>query len=295
MVVQSMLTADRISASGWRIGFLIGGMVGLLSFALRRTLAETDEYAQAIGARHREPLAVLFRSHLKPVATGVAACSLVGASSGMFIGFMPSYLQGLHYEAREIASAQTLYLIAVAACILITSYVGDLLPRYYVLRAGAVLSALLTPIFFIAAARYHVNLTAWFILAGTVTSLANGVYACAIAEMFPVDVRFSGLATAMNLGLAASLGLTPLAAHIAASNAHWNPGLPLYELRRGGEMVRLERLPMELLMLMASRHGPRRRDFGQHRHSPPGTDSGHRQDDRCTLSPVGKEHLRDRA
>jgi hypothetical protein len=45
--------------------------------------------------------------------------------------------------------------------------------------------------------------------------------------MFPVDVRFSGLATAMNLGLAASLGLTPLAAHIAASNAHWNPGLPL--------------------------------------------------------------------
>jgi TolB-like protein len=28
-----------------------------------------------------------------------------------------------------------------------------------------------------------------------------------------------------------------------------------YELRRGGEMVRLERLPMELLMLMASRHG----------------------------------------
>ncbi|MFM0694277.1 putative MFS family arabinose efflux permease [Paraburkholderia sp. GV068] len=227
MVVQSMLATDRISASGWRIGFLIGGMVGLLSFALRRTLAETDEYAQAIGARHREPLAVLFRSHLRPVAAGVAACSLVGASSGMFIGFMPSYLQGLHYEAREIGSAQILYLIAVAACILITSYVGDLLPRYYVFRAGTVLSALLTPIFFIAAARYHVNLTAWFILAGTVTSLANGVYACAIAEMFPVDVRFSGLATAMNLGLAASLGLTPLAAHIAASNAHWNPGLPL--------------------------------------------------------------------
>jgi hypothetical protein len=34
------------------------------------------------------------------------------------------------------------------------------LPRYYVFRAGTVLSAPLTPIFFIAVARYHANLNA---------------------------------------------------------------------------------------------------------------------------------------
>lgn len=223
LAVQWAFTPEQVNAFGWRIGFLLGGMVGLLSFALRRTLAETDEYARAIGARHREPLAVLFGSYFTPVITGVAACLLVGASSGIFMGYMPSYLQGLHYDAQQIASAQTLYLIVVAACILVTSHVGDLLPRRYVFRSGAVLSALFAPFFFIAVTRHHASLPVLFLMAGVIASLANGTYACAIAELFPVDVRFAGVATAMNLGLAASLGLTPLAANILASSLRWTP------------------------------------------------------------------------
>jgi MFS family permease len=223
LAVQWAFTPEQVHAFGWRIGFLLGGMVGLLSFALRRTLAETDEYARAIGARHREPLAVLFRNHFARLTTGAAACLLVGASGGIFIGFTPSYLQGLQYDAQQIASAQTLYLIVMAVCILVTSYVGDLLPRRYVFRSGAVLSALFAPFFFIAAARHYASLSVLFLMAGVFASLANGTFACAIAEMFPVDVRFSGVATAMNLGLATSLGLTPLAANILASSLNWTP------------------------------------------------------------------------
>lgn len=37
-----------------------------------------------------------------------------------------------------------------------------------------------------------------------------------------------------------------------------------YELRRGGQRIRLERMPMELLILMASR-GEAARDAGRHR------------------------------
>ncbi|PRX36374.1 putative MFS family arabinose efflux permease [Paraburkholderia sp. BL18I3N2] len=223
LAMQWALTPGQINAFGWRIGFLLGGMVGLLSFALRRTLAETDEYAQAIGARHREPLAILLRNHFAPLMTGAAASLLAGASGGIFIGFTPSYLQKLQYDTQQIANAQTGYLIAVAVCILATSHAGDLLPRRYVFRSGTILSALFAPFFFIAAARHYANLTALFVMAGVVSSFANGTFACAIAEMFPIDVRFSGVATAMNLGLSASLGLTPLAAHFLVAGLHWMP------------------------------------------------------------------------
>lgn len=225
LAVQWAFTAEQVNAFGWRIGFVLGGMVGLLSFALRRTLAETDEYARAISPRHREPLAVLFRDHFASLTIGVAACLLVGASGGTFIGFMPGYLQGLQYDAQQIASAQAWYLIVVAACILVTSHVGDLLPRRYVFRSGAVLSALFTPFFFIAAAGHYASLPVLYVMAGVIASLANGTFACALAEMFPVDVRFSGVATAMNLGLAAPLALTPLAANILVSGLHWTPAL----------------------------------------------------------------------
>ncbi|MCX4149264.1 MULTISPECIES: MFS transporter [Paraburkholderia] len=219
--VQMIFTSDQVRAFGWRIGFLVGGLLGLLSFVVRRTLAETDEYARRVSARHREPLAVLFRKHAASVLTGVAAASLVGASSGLFVAHMPAYLQTLHYDPRKIASAQTLYVTAISGCILVTAYLGDLLSRRYVFMSGAVLSALFAPFFYVAVTRHQASLPLLFLMAGVVASFANGTYACAIAEMFPVDVRFSGLATTMNVGLAAPMAIAPLAASILASTTNW--------------------------------------------------------------------------
>lgn len=219
--VHVIFDPEQIRAFGWRLGFLVGGLLGLLSFAVRRTLVETDEYARTVGARHREPLAVLFRNHVGSVLTGVAAASLVGASSGLFVAHMPAYLQTLDYDPQTIASAQMLYVATISACILVTAYVGDLLPRRYVFRSGAVLSALFAPFFYVAVTRHQANLSLLFLIAGVVASLPNGTYACAIAEMFPVDVRFSGLAAAMNFGLVAPMAMAPLAVSILASRTHW--------------------------------------------------------------------------
>lgn len=219
--MQVIFTSEQVRAFGWRIGFLVGGLLGLLSFVVRRTLMETDEYARTVGTRHREPLAVLFRNHAASVLTGVAAASLVGASSGLFVAHMPAYLQTLHYDPQKIASAQTLYVVAISGCILVTAYLGDVLSRRYVFMFGAVLSALFAPFFYVAATRHQASLPLLFLTAGVVASFANGTYACAIAEMFPVDVRFSGLATAMNIGLAAPMAIAPLTASILASRTHW--------------------------------------------------------------------------
>ncbi|MFL9960295.1 MFS transporter [Paraburkholderia sediminicola] len=228
--LQMILPSEQVSTFGWRIGFLIGGLLGLLSFAVRRTLVETDEYARTVSTRHREPLAVLFRKHAVSVVAGVAAASLVGASSGLFVVHMPAYLQMLHYDPQQIASAQTLYVATISGCILVTAYVGDLLSRRYVFRLSAVMSALFAPFFYIAVTRHQANLPLLFLMAGVVASFANGTYACAIAEMFPVDVRFSGLATAMNLGLAAPMAMAPLAASILASRMRWTPAPALVML-----------------------------------------------------------------
>jgi MFS family permease len=221
LAVQLVFSAEQVLRFGWRVGFLFGGLLGLLSFVVRRRLAETDEYAKTIGARHREPLAVLFRSHFAAVMTGVAASSLVGASSGLFLAHVPAWLQTLHYDPKQIAGAQAVYVVAVSVCILVTAHLGDVLSRRYVFRFGAVLSALFAPFFYVEVAHHQASLPLMFLMAGVAASFSNGTYACAIAELFPVDVRFSGLATAMNFGLAASMATAPLVASMLASRTHW--------------------------------------------------------------------------
>ena len=225
LVVQRSFTSIQMDEYGWRLGFLIGGMIGLLSFAIRRRLAETDEYARAVSARHREPFSTLCRRHFMPLVTGTGACLLVGASSGILIGYLPTYLRALHYEQTQIIDAQIRYLIVVAACILLTSHLGDRVSRRQVFRLGTVLSALFAPVFFIAVTNRSCSLAALYVMAGVIASLANGTYACAIAESFPLDVRFSGVAAAMNLGLTLALGLTPLAAHFLDARLRASPAI----------------------------------------------------------------------
>lgn len=111
---------------------------------------------------------------------------------------------------------------------LITAHMGDLLPRRYVFRLGAVLSALFGPVFYVAVVGHQASLPALFVAAGIVASLANGTFACAVAELFPVGVRFSGVGTAMNLGLAASMGSAPLIASVLVARTHWLPAPSLF-------------------------------------------------------------------
>jgi len=222
LCMQLALTPAQVSAYGWRVGFLVGGLIGLLSFFLRRTLTETDAYARSDSGVHQEPLAELLRRHLGALTTGVAATTLAGVSNGLFVAYMPAYLLDLNYAPREIAIAQTLYVIVIACCVLVTAKAGDLLPRRYVFRAGAVLSALFAPCFYVAVSRDRADLMLWFLLAGVVASFAGGTFACAIADMFPIGVRYSGLGSAMNLGLAATMGTAPLAATILVAKTHWN-------------------------------------------------------------------------
>ena len=53
LVVHEMLTPEEIQAWGWRIGFLVGGGLGLVSFVLRLKLEESREFARirAVGRR----------------------------------------------------------------------------------------------------------------------------------------------------------------------------------------------------------------------------------------------------
>jgi nitrate/nitrite transporter NarK len=55
----------------------------------------------------------------------------------------------------------------------------------------------------------------------TFASLANGTFACAIAEVFPIGVRYSGLGAGLNLGVAATMGTAPLVATTLVLVTHW--------------------------------------------------------------------------
>ncbi|REG48850.1 putative MFS family arabinose efflux permease [Paraburkholderia sp. BL6669N2] len=211
--IQTYLSATDAAAYGWRIAFLFGGVCGIASYLMRRNLDESPEFKEMHGAVVKQPFRETLRRHGKAVATGALSIAVMAGINGVLYGHMPAYLvQQLHYAPRTAAIAQNAYLIVSSFGLLAAGWLGDKIPRRYLLRASAALLIALSYPFYEALASHTVNPVLLFVLAGLVFSLASGTWASVLADQFPVQVRFSGIALAYNISVVAFSGFAPLLA-----------------------------------------------------------------------------------
>ena len=70
LAVRTWLPTELVATLGWRMAFVLGGLGGLLSFALRRSLEESPEFARMKQLASRQPFREVLRSHLLPRGPG---------------------------------------------------------------------------------------------------------------------------------------------------------------------------------------------------------------------------------
>ncbi|MGN6318149.1 MFS transporter [Trinickia sp.] len=213
VAIQSYLTAADAAAYGWRIAFLFGGLCGIVSYWMRRNLEESPEFERMRGAVVKQPFRETLRRHGRQVVSAVMAIAVMAGVNGVLYGHMPAFLvQQLHYAPRTAALAQNAYLIVSSFGLLASGWLGDKVPRRYILRASAALLLVLSYPFYLALSAHSVDLVLLFILAALVFSLASGTWASVLADHFPMQVRYSGIALAYNLAVVAFSGFAPLLA-----------------------------------------------------------------------------------
>ena len=211
LVVQSALTPANAANYGWRMAFLVGGACGIVSYLLRRNLDESPEFRQMQGAVVKQPFRETLRHHRGAVVGGALSVAVMAGFNGVLYGHMPAYLiETLRYAPREAALAQNAYLLVSSAGLLAAGWAGDFVPRRYLLRLSCVLLAALAWPFYTALAAHSVNIVVLFVLAALVFSLASGTWASVLADLFPVQVRFSGIALAYNVSVVVFSGFAPL-------------------------------------------------------------------------------------
>jgi MFS family permease len=211
--LRTILPPEQVPALAWRIAFILGGLGGILSFVLRRSLDESPEFARMRGLASRQPLREVLRTHLTPVLGG---CALVGGTAcftGLYFSHLPAYLTGvLQYDPREAVYSQTIGVVACALGILATGWLGSRIPPRYLLRAGVTLLVVFAYPFYAALESRAVNLTVVLTLAGLASGLTNGTFACLLTDLFPTRIRFTGVALVFNIAFTLFSGTAPLVA-----------------------------------------------------------------------------------
>ncbi|MDY6983863.1 MAG: MFS transporter, partial [Pseudomonadota bacterium] len=218
LAVHGTMSIEAIGAWGWRIGFLVGGALGVVSFMLRLSLEESREFARmrATAGDSRVRLKELFSTHAKAVLVGFLVLSATAGFNGLLFA-MPAFLpQAMGYEAVEAILATNVALAVVSAGLLTVAWFSDRVSRRALMLTGVGGLILLSWPFFRALQDMTLPLIPIFVLAGVVASFCTGTVIAIAADLFPTRIRFSGVAMSFNLSFTLLSGLAPVIAALLA-------------------------------------------------------------------------------
>jgi len=215
LVVGNILTPAQAAVYGWRIAFVVGGLLGLASFWLRRSFEESPEFAELkrLAAASKEPLGELVRTHPAQIFIGIAAQAVTAVFAGLFFAYMPAYLTAVsHYDPSTAVRAQTYGVVLHAALIVYVGWLATRYAPYLLLRFGAVILALGAYPFYAALNGHSWNIIVLMTIAALAGAFVNGTFAFVTADLFPTRIRFSGVAVVQNISQTAFGGTAPLVA-----------------------------------------------------------------------------------
>jgi metabolite-proton symporter len=207
--LMGALTTDaEFQSWGWRVPFLLSGLLVFVGMWIRMTIAESPLFREA-DTEHktsRAPILDVLQHYPKQVLLAIGARLGVDVAFYTFVLFITTYIATFLKLPRSYALNAVL--IAAAFQVIFIPLFGGLSDRYgrrpiYLL--GAVGAAIFVFIFF---AMLDTGSFAMIVLAAVIALFLHaamyGTQAAFIAEMFPTRVRYSG--ASMGYQLAGIIG-----------------------------------------------------------------------------------------
>ena len=220
-LLHFFLSNNAFHLYGWRIAFLLGGTLAIVSFYLRKDLQETPVFLE-INQRERFPLLALFKQNPRELVSGIFVAGLGATIVSIYLLYFNAYLQTIINYPRKTASTLILLQLVIMSILNpLASFVSDYLGRRKLLIVGSFLLLLTSPIYFKLMQKIEFS----FILValnGLVISIYLGAMPCYLSELFPPKIRYSGVAISYNLAFALFGGLTPLLATFLVANTSVN-------------------------------------------------------------------------
>ncbi|WP_422390778.1 MFS transporter [Arthrobacter sp. N1] len=231
-MLRTSLSPEDFLAWGWRIPFLLSVVLIVVGYFIRSAVAESPVFKRMIE-RKREtatPLRNLLQTNKKQVV--LAAVIFIGnnAAGYLVIAFLSSYAQRvLGMPAAPVLLAT---LLAAFGWLIFTLYGGilsDRIGRVRTFQIGyGLIFVWMIPLFLLIDTR---NIWAYGIGIFVLTiglGLSYGPMSAMYAEMFPANVRYSGIGIGYALGAILGGAFAPLIAEALLRETQWSGSISLY-------------------------------------------------------------------
>jgi len=206
-----LLTEQQMAAFGWRVPFLLGGTLGLLSFYLRKQMAETPAFIamQKMDIKLKVPFLDAVKNYWPQIIQGVSVVISGAVSVNLLFLYMPSYLAtvlGYSNNSANISSLIGLFFYSIF--MVIAGVLTDKFGCKRFLLCGALgLIIFSYPLFIGLVSKNMTILVASAILTVFLASFTM-TFSSILTNLYPSKIRYTGIAVSYNIAFAFFGGLT---------------------------------------------------------------------------------------
>lgn len=203
---------DQLHNWGWRIPFILGGILGLIGVYLRKYLTETPVFIQMNKENIKLPIKTVFKYHKFSIFQTASAIWLIAVAVTLFLLYLPNYfITYYNYNIQDVLKVNTIAVLLYSTLIILFGILCDLVGEKKLLIISSLLFIVFTfPIFsgFKTNNFIPIYICYGFVAITNAAATASSIYL--LAKSFPVQIRYSGTAFSYNLAFGVFGGFTPL-------------------------------------------------------------------------------------
>jgi len=232
VVCTVLATVHFAQFDSWRLAFILGGVFGIFSYFLRKSLTETPAFIEykKVMVRDYVPLKQLIRHHIKPVIQLIGIGMFLASALAVFTFYLPTYLSTFYNFPLATLMKFNSYTIVI---FMVGSLIAGLYNQYFGKRffIGFIL-VFIVFVIWLFLTYPHLKLESILLIhlvAFLIIGIVNGRLPVLTATFFPVEVRYTGVALVYNISFGIVAGSTQMLLTwlITISGWLWIPALYL--------------------------------------------------------------------
>lgn len=207
-VINFFLTHEQIINYGWRLPFIFGGLICLVSYRIRKALQETAAFTK-IHDKPALPIVYLLKHQSLEVLAGIAATAVMSGLVVVAIVFMPTYLhEMLGIDHQTISYTMLLVMVVNVIAIYITGLLVDKFNLRFIFRSLLIMGLVLVPCSYLLIKNTY--LTSGLLILGILEGMAAMMVPLFLTYLFPTNTRLTGVALCYNISFTVFGGMAPL-------------------------------------------------------------------------------------
>lgn len=215
-LLTGVLTEEQLYGWGWRLPFLAGVPLGLVGLYLRLKLEETPHFTEVKkhDAVEKAPLWTGLKQEWKTILIGMGLICAPSACIYIYYIYSPTYLaKVLGFSLADAQRANLYSLIFYCALLPFFALLSDIVGRKPVMLVSTLAVALVTYPAFSMLDPDNFNQTVFALCLMSLAFAPHSATAlCAMSEIMPTKMRYTGLSVSLNIPVTLLGGTAPFLA-----------------------------------------------------------------------------------